>query len=359
MASLAERWAVLLGSVRRGSPPSSVWYPVPADHVLRPGGQGGPGGQAPPGVPFRANEHYFVVRVHQAHLADPRKWFVRYDPMLLAVTEYNAEGTQQREPFLVGPSTFQTDGHPTPAGMNFTDVRATEVRPYRGGTVSVTMVLYQNKVSDVVRKLLSIAERCVALPGLSETAGPYVKYAEAGLDALESVLGLDDTVPLLGALHGFDSLDGFGPGWYVLCQSGALALDQLWVRENRLYLGPDPEHLTPADGGDFVLFSLGQTAAWDNADGQAEFQRIWRVVMNYANKASDESWDVAKAMMTSLADAVYASPDLIFSQAEAMVGHYTDLMVQLHRQALARIPLAPPPPETDPLLARLAAIMAS
>jgi hypothetical protein len=314
------------------------------------------------GVPFRANEHYFVVRVHQAHLADPRKWFARYDPMLFALTEYESEGTQQREPFLVGPSTFQTEGRPTPAGMNFTDVRATEIRPYRGGTITVTMVLYQSKVSDAVRQLLSIAERCVALPGLSEMAGPYVRYAEAGLDALESVLGLDDTVPLLGVLHGFDSLDGFGPGWYVLCQSGSLPSGQLWVRENRLCTGPDEQHLAPADAADFVLFSLGQTSSWDGADGRAEFQRTWRTVMNYANKPGLDTWEVAKAMMTSLADAVYASPDLIQSQADSMVAHYTDLMVQLHRRALDRVPLGPQTrgtPETDPLLARLAAIMAS
>ncbi len=355
MASLAERWASLLGSIRRGNPPSSAWIQVPAERVIPPAGSGGAVSQ---GVPFRANEHYFVVRVHQAHLADPRKWFARYDPMLFALTEYDSDGAQQREPFLVGPSTFKTDGHPTPAGMNFTDVRATEVRPYRGGAITVTMVLYQSKVSDVVRQLLSIAERCVALPGLSEMAGPYVRYAEAGLDALESVLGLDDTVPLLGVLHGFDSLDGFGPGWYVLCQAGSLPADELWVRENRLCVGPDEQHLAPAEAADFVLFSLGQTSNWDNATGQAEFQRLWRVVMNYANKPSPDSWDVAKAMMTSLADAVYASPDLIYDQADGMVAHYTDLMVALHRRALDRVVLGPEPAETDPVLARLAAIMA-
>jgi len=350
MASLGERWSKLFESISRGNPPSSAWLKVPDGHVL------GVTGQA---EPFQAGEHYFVVRIHQAHLAAARMWFSRYDPLLSMVTEFGYDGAVQREPFLVGPSTFKTDGHPTPAGMDFTDVRATDIRPYRGGPVNVTVILYRNKVSDAIRQLLSIAERCVAVPGLSAAAGPYIQYAEAGLDALESVLGLDDTVPMLGVMHGFDPLDRFGPGWFVLCESGALEEDEIWVRGNRLYRGPDPGRLTAVDGADFVLASLGQTRTRDNAEELAEFRRMWQPVMTYANLAGDESWSVAKALMAALQLAVRQSPDLIPSQTDALIQHYLEVMKALRREAMDRVMLgAPQPAQPDPLLHSLAQTLA-
>ncbi len=351
MASLGERWSRLLASVSRGNPPASAWLRVPNDHVL---------GLGNPPEPFRANEQYFVVRIHQAHLAAARMWFDRYDPLLFTMTEFSYDGEPQREPFLVGPSTFKTDGHPTPAGMNVTDVRATDIRPYRGSTVNLTVILYRSKVSDGIRRLLSIAERCVAVPGLAAAAGPYIQYAEAGLDALEAVLGLDETVPMLGALHGFDSLDGFGPGWFVLCESGGLDPDHVWVRDNRLYYGPEPGRLTAADGADFVLVSLGQTRVRDDADGLADFRRMWQPVMTHANMASPESWAVAKSLMAALELAVRQSPDLIPSQADSLAQHYWDVMTALHRRAQDRVMLGPQQQaEADPVVLSLARRLAS
>jgi len=349
MPSFGDRLGALATSIRQGNAPVATWLRVPDDHLI---------GAAANAEPFVPDGHYFVLRVHQAYLAAARQWFARYDPMLFALTEFTYDGGRTREPFLVSPGTFRQAGHSAPAGMSFTDVRATGLRPYRGNTVNVTVILYRNKVSDAARTLLDIAERCLAAAGLSATASPYTAVAETGLDALESILGLDDTVPLLGIWQCFDPLDDFGPGWFVLCESSALSADQVWVRGNRLWLGADPAQLTPASGADFVLCSLGQALALSDAQQLPDFRRMWAPVQRFASMGNADSLKVAKALMTALKLAVLESPDLIPGQADELVKKYALALQGIHDRALETTMLGPRKRPPDPMLRSLAETLA-
>src|SRR5262249_13005672 len=152
-------------------------------------------------------------------------------------------------PFVAGPDTLHKRMQVNaPTGVNITNLQATGVRPYRGGDIELAVVLCRNKTKGAARRLPSIAGRGLGLPQLAAVALgaggaaaalPYIQVADAGLDALEGVLGLDDVVPMLGSLHGFSSVDGIKPGWFVLAQTGALKQDQLWVRDGQLWYGPD------------------------------------------------------------------------------------------------------------------------
>jgi hypothetical protein len=228
------------------------------------------------------------------------------------------------------------------------------------------VVLCRNKTKDAARRLLSIAERCLALPQLAAVATvaggaaaalPYVQVAEAGLDALEAVLGLDDVVPMLGSLHGFNSVAGIRPGWFVLAQAGTLKQEQLWVRDGRLWYGPDPDRLTEP-GADFVLCSLGQAAARDDAAQLSGFQQQWKSVLSYANQASDESWEVAKALLAVLRLSLLTSADLTSGQAGELARQYQAQMVAVHDEAVKVSSLDADAGAPDPLTRTLAAIMA-
>jgi hypothetical protein len=158
---LAERMGTLLTAVKQGNPPLSTWLRVADDHVLD---------GAEQSVPFTANGHYFVLRVHQAYLAAARQWFARYDPMLFALTEYTTyDGGRTREPFLVSPDTFRRDGHPAPAGMSFTDVRATGLRPYRGNTNDVTDSKRSNRSSGWLTPFHCLASGSVSTPWMASS----------------------------------------------------------------------------------------------------------------------------------------------------------------------------------------------
>lgn len=341
---LTERLGSLLTAIRQGNPPLSTWLRVADDHVLD---------AAARGAPFSADEHYFVLRMHQTYLAAARQWFARYDPMLFALTEYTYDGGRTREPFLIGPDTFNRDGHHAPPGTSFTDVRATGLRPYRGDTINVTVILYRKKVNDEARQLLSIAERCLVIPQLA-VAGPYLSIAETGLDALESILGLDDTVPLLGIWKCFDPLDSFQPGWFVMCESDALRPDEIWVRGNRLLRGKDPARLTEVTDADFLLFSLAQAVTRNDAEQLEPFRRMWKPVHHYAGLGNEKAYEVARALMTALQLALAESPDLIPSQASELVRKYKRAMRGARDEARDTDTLGPRQQVQDPLLLSLA-----
>lgn len=344
MPSVGDRTGALLASIKNGKAPLSTWLRVADDHVLDAAFHAGP---------FVQDEHYFVLRVHQTYLAAARQWFAKYDPMLFALTEFSYDGRRTSEPFLVSPDTFRQVGQPAPAGMSFNDVRATGLRPYRGNTINVTVILYRNKISDGARRLLTIAERCLSVPQLQVLGAPYMAVAETGLEVLESILGLDDTVPLLGIWQCFDPLDGFRPGWFVLCESAALNPDHVWVRGNRLWQGADRDRLTRVEQTDFVLCSLGQASTLNDAGQLPVVRDMWQPVKRFAGLGNEGSLKVAKALMTAFTYAVTQSPDLLPGQADELVSKYSLAMKGLHDQAVATSMLGPRKHAQDPLLHRL------
>ena len=359
MPSAAERLKALLTTIRRGSAPSSAWLTVPENHLPDQG-------TATPS--FAADTHYFVVRVHQMHLAASRQWFAQYDPLLFVQTEFSYDGGRRSEPFVAGPDTLRKriPQVQAPTGVNITDLQATGVRPYRGGDIELSVLLCRSKTEDAARRLLSIAERCLALPQLAAVASiaagaaaalPYAQVAEAGLDALEAVLGLDDVVPMLGSLHGFSSVTGIRPGWFVLAQAGMLKQEELWVRDGQLWYGPDEARLTEPTA-DFVLCSLGRAAVRDDAAQLPGFLQQWKSVLNYANQASDESWEVAKALFAVLRLSLLTSADLTSGQAENLAAQYQAQMVAVHNQAVKGSMLDAGAEIPDPLTRSLAAVMA-
>jgi hypothetical protein len=51
---------------------------------------------------FVAGQHYFRAVVSEMFLADSRKWFREYDPIVYSAVEFNYGSSQQEEPKVIG-----------------------------------------------------------------------------------------------------------------------------------------------------------------------------------------------------------------------------------------------------------------
>jgi hypothetical protein len=94
----------------------------------------------------------------------------------------------------------------------------------------------------------------------------------------------------------------------------------------------------------------------DDAAQLPGFQQQWQTVLNYANQASDEAWQVAKALLMVLRLSLLQSADLTSGQAEDLASRYQAQMVAVHNQAVKSSMLDDA--EQVPLTHSLAAMLA-
>jgi hypothetical protein len=151
---------------------------------------------------------------------------------------------------------------------------------------------------------------------------------------LESVLGLKETVPLLGHRIELDPVDGFRAGHHVLTLEGDLNPDQLWVNNNRLLRGPTAELARPVEDADYVLYSVSQEDDRNDAEELPWFRPLWERVVHEANIGSEDAWRNAKAHMAVLSETLELSPDLTRDQAGRLRTELIGSMRVLHEQAV-------------------------
>src|SRR3954454_15898871 len=140
MAAFVDVWKNLWKAIK-ASPrqlPSTV--AIPADHVTA---------QGTNREKFEADKHYFQVRVNEMFLTEQRKWLTDIDPMVFVVSEFTYDKATQTVPFLVGPMLLEKFSAKVPKGMIFNDTRVAGLHPYRGGRLSLTVVLGQVNVGSL------------------------------------------------------------------------------------------------------------------------------------------------------------------------------------------------------------------
>src|SRR5262249_23437968 len=125
---------------------------IPTDHVDQAASLGGT---------FLPNQHYFQVRINELFLTNAREWFSTIDPMVFIVSEFLYDRQEQEVPCIVGPGMMQKYAQrleKVPQGMLFRDTRVAGVHPYRGGRLSLTVVLCQTESKNYARELLKVVE---------------------------------------------------------------------------------------------------------------------------------------------------------------------------------------------------------
>ncbi len=333
MATLAQRLQRILGVAREGPATYPRAVAVPAAAVTG-------DGAGPPRL--ARDEAYFGVRLNQLRLAAGRRWWVEVDPMALVVSEFQYGAERISVPFVVGPSLVEGHGQPVPHGMVFDDTLVAGLHPYRGGRIVLTAMLYQVPRGGEAARLLRIAESAGAAFGAATAIGPYLRVAGVLLDAVESLLGLDGVVPVMGRRHEVDPdlEDDLGSGFFVLAGAD-VAADGLAVHDRRLVRAGGDGPPRELEGADFLLYSLVSPIRRSDLELLA-FHPLVREAQRLARSdASDDGWRRAKALMVTAFTGIVDSPDLTRAQGDALRAEYRERMSALHAEAAADALMAP------------------
>jgi hypothetical protein len=335
--SLTERWRGLWEDIRHSPARLPARVTIPADHVAWP--------QEASREAFRADEHYFLVRVNEMYLMYEREWFAKYDPMVLVVTEFIYDKGEQAVPFVVGPNLLESRGQEAPAGMVFSDTRVAGLHPYRGDRVSLSVVLCRVQRVNYAEKVLGLVESAAGVLDFAIALGTYIKVASVVLDGVKALFSMDDaSQPLIGHRKEFDPQAGdvFAPAYFALIDpsEGEVSPETLWVRDNRLYTGETLETSSAFRETDFVLYSIMATG--DRSDERTlPFYPLFERVKAGASSRDEADWKRAKGDMASLWQTLVLSPDLTETQAKQLRTRYRAKLEELLEEAKEMSTLGP------------------
>lgn len=329
MASVSALWKTIKSSILTSPRQSPSVVTIPNSHIEP---------QADLEEPFDDGNDYFEVRINQMFLREDRKWLTQIDPMVFVVSEFDYDGTRQTIPFVVGPALLQQFGQPLPQGMVISNRTVAGLHPYRGGTLTLSVVLSQIPVNDLARKFLGFLEQAAGALDFATALGAYVKVGSVILDGVDALFGLNGTLPLIAQQNTFHPGPSFTPGYLALIDTPDLNPESLWVRRDQLLHGPDAASAVPYRAADFVLYSVVRAPERKRTDVERlPFFEIWKRVKAEAAGTKPDNWENAKVNMSTLYQAMVVSPDLTDNQADELRAEYAARMVRIHEGALENV----------------------
>lgn len=334
MESLADRWTTIWHTLTKSETRLPSRVIIPHSHVV----------DGEPVEAFRPDEHYFQVRINEMYLAYSREWVKTYDPMVSIVSEFLYNAKREAVPFIVGPSMLEKYKMPAPDGMVFENTRVAGLHPYKGGSIALSVMLYKVSQKDYAKRLLQILEHTVGALDFSNVLSTYLKIAGVALDGIETLFGLEQTVPVIGWRIEIDpdANDRLEPCYFALIDRPESQIDPqtLWVRDKRLRKGESKDKNQPFREADYVLYSLVQTPARSDVTG-LPFYKLYEEMQKTAASKSQSDYKRAQIMMSTLAMNLLVSPDLTSPQIDKLQDEYTKEMVRQHERAVNRGTLGP------------------
>jgi hypothetical protein len=296
------------------------------------------------GPPFKAKEHYFQSIINEMFLAKERRWFADYDPMAFVASSYMYRDESETLPLLVGPSMLQQFGQEVPLGMIFQNTPVSGLHPYRGGPLTLTIILNGLQRQNNADKLLQVVESISGAINPSTAFSAYLKIAKTVIDGFKTLLGLQQTIPVVGYHTTINPDIGqvFRPAYFVLIDTDAQQVnqDEFWVRDSRLYYGREQSTAQPYRANDFILFSIAQGDK--RTDEQAlSFYPLWKATQDLAVRPGQHFWNEAKAQFNTLKRELVNSPDLTKSDSQRLINQYLEELIQLHHETELLGQLAP------------------
>lgn len=320
MTSFSERIGQVIGGafqkIKERERQLPLTLRIPAERVD--GGQGAADA-------FTADQHYFQVTVNELYLTRSREWTRVIDPAVLVISEFSYNGQRQSVPVLVGPAMVEHALQQVPNGMVFYDTRVAGPHPYRGGPLTLTVVLYEALREDYARKMLELVERTASALSPAVQLTSYLKVADVVLGGVELLLG-EEKLTALAALRtelGANTGGALTEGSFVLLdpQSTGATFDpaKLWVRERRLHYGASLAEAQPFREADYVLYSLTRI---DEREPVSElpfyptYEQMNELAVDPARK------EEAKLTFIELQRSMVKSPDLSKAHRQKLIAAY-------------------------------------
>jgi hypothetical protein len=286
------------------------------------------------GKEILADQSYFTVVVNELFVAIGRQLWATYDPMVLVTIEYMYKGTNLAVPVVIGPGIIK---RPTeqqiPHGIVINDIPVAGPHPYRGGPVTITMLLYKIKHTDYARGFLRFAESISKATGVPANIAMLEKVGSALLEGVDELLKMKDNEPIAGHMFTIDDSTrlGFRSGYAVLMSDSNAQLSKMRVNDGRLEAKYGSEYL-PYRDGDYVLYSVSERSRRGEVKSLS-FYSLYEQSLQAAIANDDESWKRAKASLLSLYGQMVVSPDLISSEVESLTDEFTERMLAAKERA--------------------------
>lgn len=268
------------------------------------------------------NKQYFTIRINELYLAQGRRWWTDYEPMVLVTSGFNYDGERRTIQRIVGPGLIRQGSEALPKEILLYDTSVAGPHPYRGGSLSLSIVLYRVERQNFARDLLKLVEGVSTALG-SIDMGAFNKVGGALLEGLETLLGMGATQAVAAHRIEFDPLIGGVRSSYSALVGGEnVDVSTLCVENGRL--GRRSEDLgmfAPYRESDYVLYSvLGAPRRLD--EEVLPFNAIYKRALQASSRGDEESWKAAKATLAELLQQMLISPDLIGDEADELFESY-------------------------------------
>ena len=270
------------------------------------------------------NRHYFMVTMNEMFLSYKRKWHMNFSPMVFSVCSFMYDGQIKEVPYIIGPSYLKKYEQRPPEGFVYLNTPIVGVHPWKGNTMSLSVILSRVRETNNVEKVLKVVENVANSLDFSTGLSHYINIGNVVLDGFESLMGLEETTPLLGINNNFGQAAGneMRPGYYALINDDDSDTDKFWVKDNRLYYGDSLEsaelYQKTEDASDFILFKVGvSTKRFDEA--ALSYYESYQSIYNSIKNATDLGEKYRKnlsARLRILAVDIMTSPDLTTNQAK-------------------------------------------
>jgi hypothetical protein len=286
------------------------------------------------------DKHYFQVIVNEMYLANARQWLHEIEPVVYVVGEFVHAGEPKVVPLLVGPSLVKQFGVPDEyaKGMIFRNTSVFGLYPYRGGGLTLSVVLAEAKGNSPLRPMLGFVETAAKVLGFSPALAPYASVANLVMDGFETLFQSGSVVPLVGFRDSFgpNQRIPFQPSYFALIDAPAVDPETLWVRNRQLVQGSSLDDAEPYRAADYVLYSIVAPAEHRRDDVDIlPFNEQWERVKSEASSPIDDpNYKNARVQMSALYQAIITSPDLTDSQADALAEEYASRMKAIHDRAV-------------------------
>lgn len=296
--------------------------------------------------PLVADQSYFTVQVNELFLYERRKWWETYIPTVWTSVQFAYDSTTRAVPYLIGPSMLTGNDLGAPEGMLYRNTRVAGPHPYKGGPVTVSLVLNRVTKDNYADRVVSIVESTAAAFSVATTLAPYLAVAQSvtrGLEVLldmgsEPVMGVRDTISA-----DVPAASDFATGYYALLDK-AIPPERLWVRDGELHTGPDRADTRPVRDRSFLLYSVTALPRRNDVLQLAGLRPLWNRVQEFAQRPDEPSWLTAKTAMTDLGILLRTHPDLVTPQADAVYADWAGQMVKLHQERVLNAPKGGTPP---------------
>jgi hypothetical protein len=271
------------------------------------------------GTDISKDKCYLTLTVNELFLSEARKWWTTYQPMVVFATSFLQGGTIVTIPAVVGPSLLEQPGKKLPLGLLLNNIEVAGPIPYRGGTLTISVLLYRVQHTNHAKDLLKVVEGVSKAIGPTADLGMLTKVGGTLMDGVGSLLALGDTEPIMGQRF---TMSPVGPGGIrtfcaaLIGPGTQTSSEDLSVDYGKLRHGSGQDaHEFTAD--DYVLYSLSAPARRTD-ESALPFYPLFQRARQDAFRGGDDNWKTAKATFSEVWQQMIVSPDLIPEQAEEL-----------------------------------------